>query len=133
MTHSAARNSGKGGIVMCLAPDVCLTPVGSVMVPIPYMIVSKLSDAVMTVPSVQLTGLEAFTMASRTDKVSGNEAGTGGGVNSGVNLGWCRPRSNKSTVFVEGRELVQDSNIYEMNCAGPDGPYNTIGKLVYFD
>ncbi|MEC7761491.1 MAG: PAAR-like domain-containing protein [Pseudomonadota bacterium] len=133
MEHSAARDNGTGATIMCLAPDVCLTPVGNAMVPIPYMIFSQLSWAVMTAPTVKLTNKQAFTMASRTNKVVGDEPGTGGGVTSGVNRGWCRPRSNHSSVFVEGRELIHHDNIYDMNCSGPNGPGNTIGKLMYFD
>lgn len=133
MTQSAARHSGKGAQIVCLAPDVCLTPVGAAIVPIPYMIVSQLSWAQKTVASTQLTGMEAFTMASRTDKVTGDEPGVKGGVVSGVNRGWCRPRSNKTSVFVDGRELIQNDNLYDMNCAGPDGTGNTVGRLVYME
>ncbi|MEM1162964.1 MAG: PAAR-like domain-containing protein [Pseudomonadota bacterium] len=135
LTQTAARHSGKGAIISCLAPDVCLTPMGSSMVPVPYMIISKLEWAQRTAPSITFTELEAFTMNSRTNKVTGNEAGTGGGVVSGVNAGsgWCRPRSKKSNVFVEGHELIQNDNLYDMNCAGPDGAANTVGKLIYAD
>lgn len=133
MEKSAARHSGKAATIVCLAPDVCKTPVGSSVVPIPYMIVSQMSWSQKTIASTQLTGLDAFTMASRTDKVTGDEPGTIGGVKSGVNRGWCRPKSNKTSVFVEGRELLQNDNLYEMNCAGPDGASNTMGRLVYFE
>lgn len=131
--HSAARKSGKAATIVCLAPDVCLTPMGSSMVPVPYMIISQLDWSQRTEPSVTFTSLEAFTMNARTDKVTGNEAGTGGGVKSGVNKGWCRPISNKTSVFVKGHELIQNDNLYDMNCAGPNGPGNTVGRLVYYD
>lgn len=101
MERSAARHSGKSATIVCLAPDVCLTPVGSAIVPIPHMIISKLDWAVTTTKSTILTDQEAFTMASRTDKVTGDEPGTKGGVNSGVNKGFCRPISKKTNVFVE--------------------------------
>lgn len=133
MEKSAARHSGRAATIVCLAPDVCKTQVGSAVVPIPYMIVSQLSWSQKTVGSTQMTGLDAFTMASRTDKVTGDEPGTLGGVKSGVNRGWCRPKSNKSSVFVEGRELIQNDNLYEMNCAGPDGASNTMGRLTYYE
>jgi hypothetical protein len=133
MDKSAARHSGRQATIVCLAPDVCKTPVGSSVVPIPYMIVSKLAWAQRTARSAQVTGQEAFTMASRTDKVVGDEPGTVGGVKSGVNRGWCRPKSNHSSVFVEGHELIHNDNLYEMNCAGPDGAGNTLGRLVYFE
>ncbi|MEL7092185.1 MAG: DUF4150 domain-containing protein [Pseudomonadota bacterium] len=133
MEHSGARHSGKQGKIICLAPDVCLTPVGNAIVPIPYMIISQLSWAETTAPSTILTGQEAFTMASRTNKVTGDEPGTKGGVKSGVNKGYCRPISKKTNVFVEGRELIQNDNLYDMNCNGPNGPGNTVGKLVFFE
>ncbi|WP_407673356.1 PAAR-like domain-containing protein [Paracoccus caeni] len=63
-------------MIVCLAPDVCLTPIGSAMVPVPYMIVSRLDWSQRTAPHTTFGGQEAFTMASRTDKVVGNEPGT---------------------------------------------------------
>ena len=111
MQQSAARHSGKSATIVCLAPDVCLTPVGSAIVPIPYMVISKLDWSETTVKSTILTGEEAFTMASRTNKVTGDEPGTKGGVKSGVNKGYCRPISKKTNVFVEGRELIQNVTV----------------------
>lgn len=131
--HSAARNAGVNGVITCLAPDVCNTQIGNAVVPVPYMIISKLDWSEMTVSRVQMTGQQAFNMNARTNKVTGNEPGKLGGVKSGVNLGWCRPQSNKSNVFVDGAELVQNDNLYEMNCAGPNGPGNTVGRLTYYE
>ncbi|TRW95369.1 DUF4150 domain-containing protein [Paracoccus sp. M683] len=131
--QSAARHSGKNATIVCLAPDVCKTQVGGSAVPIPYMIISRLDWSERTVSSIQLTGLKAFNMNARTNKVTGNEPGKMGGVKSGVNLGWCRPQSNKVDIFIDGAELIQNDNLYEMNCNGPDGPGNTIGRLVYYE
>ena len=131
--HSAARHSGKNAIITCMAPDVCKTQVGNAVVPIPYMIISKLDWSDKTSPDVELTGMKAFNMDARTNKVTGDEPGSLGGVKSGVNKGWCRPQSNKTNVFVNGAELLQNDNLYEMNCAGPNGASNTIGRLTYFE
>ncbi|MGV0911512.1 PAAR-like domain-containing protein [Martelella sp. FOR1707] len=133
MSRSAARNTGKANSIVCLSPCVCLTPRGPKMVPVPYMIVSKLEWSTKTISNTGFGGDQAFTMESRTEKVTGNEPGTGGGVSSGVNVGWCRPQSNKSSFLVEGHQVLQDNCVYEMNCAGPDGPSNTLGKLNYDD
>lgn len=133
MEHSAARHSGKNAKIVCLAPDVCLTPIGPYIVPIPYMIISQLDWSAKTIPNTLMTGQQAFTMDSRTNKVTGDEPGTKGGVKSGVDLGWCRPISKKTSVFVDGAELIQNGNMYDMNCNGPDGPGNTVGKLVYWE
>lgn len=103
------------------------------MVPIPYMILSKLDWSETTVENVELTGMKAFNMKSRTNKVTGDEPGTKGGVKSGVNRGYCRPISKKTNIFVDGAELIQNDNMYDMNCAGPNGPGNTVGKLVYWE
>lgn len=131
--QSAARHSGKGATIVCLAPDVCLTPIGGAVVPVPYMIISKLDWSARTIDNTSFTGLDAFTMRSRTNKVTGNEPGVKGGVKSGVNRGWCRPISKKATVFVKGAELLQNDNLYDMNCNGPEGPGNTVGRLVYYE
>ena len=133
MDHSGARANGRQGIIACLAPDVCLTPCGCGVAPIPYMIISRLDWSARTATSTEFTGQQAFTMDSRTNRVTGDEAGVKGGVKSGVNQGWCRPKSNKASVFVEGRELIQNDNLYEMNCNGPDGPSNTVGRLVFHE
>lgn len=133
MSRSAARHAKKANAIVCLSPDVCRTPRGGKMVPVPYMVVSKLEWSERTVPNVTFGDQPAFTMNSRTAKVTGNEAGTGGGVQSGVNVGWCRPQSNKSSFLVEGYQVIQDDCLYEMNCSGPDGSSNTLGRLGYDD
>ncbi|MGV1832678.1 DUF4150 domain-containing protein [Agrobacterium vitis] len=133
MSHSAARYTDKNNAIVCLSPDVCLTPRGSKDVAVPYMILSKLEASERTVKNVSFGGDEAFTMNSRTSTVTGNEAGTSGGVQSGVNTGWCRPQSNKTSFFVNGHQVIQDNCLYEMNCSGPDGSSNTLGKLMFVD
>jgi hypothetical protein len=133
MGHSAARHSKRSGKIVCLSPDVCLTPRGNKQVQVPYMIISKLEWSDLTVSNVAFGGEEAFTMVSRTKTVQGNEAGASGGVQSGVNTGWCRPQSNKTSFFVNGSQVIQDNCIYDMNCSGPNGPGNTIGRLIYDD
>jgi len=95
------------------------------------MIVSRLEWSERTVANVTFGAEQAFTMDSRTSKVTGNEPGTGGGVQSGVHIGWCRPQSNKSNFFVNGQQVIQDDCIFEMNCSGPEGSSNTSGKLVF--
>lgn len=134
MSRSAARISEDDhNVIVSLSPDVCLTPRGSDLVPVPYMIVSKLTWSERTVSNVKFGGQNAFTMQSRTNQVTGNEPGTGGGIRSSVNLGWCRPRSNKASFVVNGYPVIEDRCIFEMNCAGPEGPSNTLGRIVFDD
>jgi len=71
-------------------------------------------------------------MSSRITNVTGNEAGIGGGVVSGVNVGMCKPVENYApTVKAEGMCLLRHDTIMEMNTAGPDGVGNVRGKIVY--
>lgn len=133
MSKDAARLNGKEAQIVCLAPDVCKTPIGSSMVPVPYMILSKLDWSEKTISNTTFGGLEAFTMASRTNKVTGDEPGTGGGIKSGVNKGYCRPISNKNSFFVKGKEVLQHTCLYDMNCNGPEGSGNTVGRLRFVE
>lgn len=126
-----ATNKDGQAIVVNTAPDVCLTPMGGQMVPVPYNITSKFDIAIMVSTNVNYTGLPAFTMASRLPTVTGDEPGVGGGVKSGVNLGFCRPIQHAETYRVNGQWVVRNSDDMDMNCAGPTGPGNTVGKIIY--
>ena len=128
MEQTAARWHQSGGAIICLSPCVCMTPTGGHLVP--YMIVGALKDSARTSPNVLFGAEEAFTMHSRLTTVAGNEAGTGGGAVSGVHQGWCRPVTNKPNFFVNGHQVIQNDSVFEMNCAGPEGPSNTLGRLA---
>ncbi|MCA9051958.1 MAG: DUF4150 domain-containing protein, partial [Planctomycetaceae bacterium] len=121
-------------IVVCRTPDVCKSPVA----PTPHQIVGKLDQAILISPIPNGKGLvnfkskPVFTMASRVATVVGDDAGIGGGVISGVNKGMCRPIRNQATkVNCNGAQVVRHDTEFGMNSAGPDGPPNTFGKLVY--
>lgn len=116
--------------VISLYGDVCWTPLGSTMVPVMYNIHASLADAVGCAKNYRVNGEPAFTMASRIPFVRGNEAGTGGGIISGVNCGWCRPVEHSKTWKVEHHWIVREGDLVAMNCAGPDGPANCFGKIM---
>ena len=91
-----ARNTDEAHVAS-IFPDICLTPIAGIPVPVPYSITSKLSLSYATVGNVKMKGKETFTMQSRTSKVTGNERGTIGGIFSGVNLGHCRPATHETS------------------------------------
>ena len=126
-----AVNKSSEALVKCLAPDVCLTPMGSSVVPVPYTITSKFNVAEKTAPKVNYGGLPAFTMESRLPRVEGDEQGTGGGILSKVNRGYCRPVAHSGTVRAHGQYVIRHGDLMHMNCNGPDGPSNTVGRVVY--
>ncbi|MBK8253077.1 MAG: DUF4150 domain-containing protein [Polyangiaceae bacterium] len=112
-------------IVMSLIPDFCKTPPS--MFPVPYQIIGRFNDGVRFSDTVSMTGMKVMNTDGRLPTVYGDEAGTGGGIISGVNKGWCRPITYSSTVKSNGKPIVFHTSLYWMNCAGPDGPGNTIG------
>lgn len=118
------------GLFICisLTPDVCKSPV----VPVPYPIVGFFTASTMLSPNVRFRGWPVFTKASRLTTVVGDEAGTGGGVVSGVNKGWCRPTSFNPTVSVNGQKVAfHAESMMDMNCAGPGGVKNTVGFVKF--
>ena len=106
-----------GPIVISTSCDVCLTPKGSSTVPVPYVISSRFSEAVNTSPNVNFEKTPVFHFGSYLPKVVGNEAGSKGGVVSGVNKGICNPLSYASKVRVNGQHTISHDLMMEMNAA----------------
>jgi len=131
MTNPEATRLTVEAIVVCQTPDVCKTPMGSSLVPVAYQIMSQFDNALKTATTVNFTGQPAFHAESFLSTVTGNEAGVGGGIVSGVNLGICRPSRWSATVRTEGHWVVRHDELFMMNCSGPKGSSNTLGKVVY--
>jgi len=109
--------------VVCCAPDVCKTPMGSATPPIPYPITAMMCQAVSTCTTVNFTGMPAFTMASKIPAVVGDEAGSATGIKSGTVKGTAEPKQSSSTVWAEGNLVCRHLDTFGMNCD------NTTGKL----
>ena len=119
-------------IVVSQSPDVCKTPPYGT--PVPYQIVAFSTDTIKQSQNVNFKGNKAKTMASRITRVTGDEPGVMGGVMSGVNMGFCKPVPMKhSTSFrVNGEWVLFDKQtLWWMNCAGPEGTGNTIGRTIF--
>ncbi len=114
--------------VVSMTEDYCKSP-GA---PVGYMIWQTLDVSIRTAASVHGLGTPVLNMNSRIAAVNGNEAGVGGGTISGVNLGMCKPIKQYATkVRAEGQCVLTHTTVMEMNTAGPDGPGNTVGRIVY--
>ncbi len=113
------------GIIVSTTPDVCKTPVGNSMVPIPYSITAKQADDANTVTSVRMTGKRAHNMASIVTKCTGDAPGTGKGIKSGTTESVCHPKTHSGAVRIRGEWAIRHNDVWEMNNR------NTIGKLVY--
>ena len=109
-------------IVTSIAPNVCMTPVGNTMVPIPYNVMDFAGHDNSYTPTVKLQGFACMVLRSNTRHVHGDEAGTGGGVISGTHGGICEPIGHEPTVRSEGSPMIRHGDMCWMNNR------NTIGK-----
>jgi len=82
---------------------------------------AKQSDDANTAATVRMRGKRAHTSASLITTCYGDEAGTGGGVDSGTHNGVCRPKSWSNKVFIEGHHAVRDGDEWSMNNGNTTG------------
>jgi len=95
----------KGGV--CFAfPDVCKTPVGPSMVPIPYPNFGQVSGAKKTSKKVKFVKKEVVTIKSEIPNTNGDEPGVGGGVVSGVQMKKVEYVKCSSKVKAEGNKVA---------------------------
>ena len=128
MASQLGAHQTEEAYVVSLSEDFCKAP-GT---PVGYMISQKLSVSERECCSVRGHGTPMLNMSSRISSVLGNEAGTGGGVVSGANMGMCKPIENFAPkVRAEGNNVVRHDTLMQMNCSGPDSEGNVIGKIVY--
>jgi hypothetical protein len=107
---------------ICMAfPDVCNTPSGPSMVPVPYPNVAQLATATGTASTVTAGGKAVIVKSSEIPTSSGDEAGSGGGVTSGTTTGKCTFTSASGTVFAEGTEVVRQFDQTEQNDGNAQG------------
>jgi hypothetical protein len=111
---------------ICFAfPDVCLTPVGSSSVPLPYPNIGQLAEATGTAESVRVGDQPVVTSQSAIPTTSGNEAGSLGGVTSGTTKGAVAfDLGFSATVFAEGGNVVRLGDATRQN----DG--NALGTVL---
>ncbi len=131
--NEGVRKTGEA-IVVSESPDVCLTPMGPKMVPVPYDILGRFSDAQLTTSTVAFRGCQAFTTISYIQGVTGNEAGSGGGIKTGVFSGGgvCSPVQGTESQFVKAEKnlVLYHTSLMQMN--GPAwGAGNTVGRVMY--
>ena len=131
MPNKRATNKTGQAVVICLAPDVCKTPMGPSVVPVPYPIIAKFDTSQLTSVDVCFEGNPAFHMGSFIPQVVGDEAGVAGGVKSNVFKGACKPIEHSTTLRTNGQWVIRHGDMMEMNCAGPRGPGNTQGKVLF--
>ncbi|WP_164879728.1 DUF4150 domain-containing protein [Afifella aestuarii] len=111
--------------IVCLAPDVCLTPIGSSVVPVLYQIVDYCGHDEAYTPSVRFTGQKAMVLRSNTTHVHGDKPGTAKGIKSGTVEDICEPIGHAPEVRAEGSPVIRHLDRCWMNCR------NTVGEAIF--
>jgi hypothetical protein len=108
---------------MCLGfPDVCLTPSAPSPIPIPYPNIVQVNGCDGAIDKVLMENKETVVEDSKVSSSSGDEAGTAGGVMSGVNRGECHFSLYSSKVYAGGKKIVFHTAITTHNGSSPNMP-----------
>lgn len=106
-------------MVVFVTPDVCLTPMGSAQVPVPYPATAMLSTASSTSGNV-FANQDAVVIYDQTKVPTtiGDVAGVGKGVCSGTVGAKCWPKSHSKQVWVNKKQVVRHDDEFWMNGNG---------------
>ncbi len=88
-------------------PDVCLTPVGNAIVPIPYPNIGKSSDTVKGPKSVKTDGQMPMVKGSKYSKSTGDQPGSKKGVVSGTIEAECEFMMYSFDIKFEGKNACR--------------------------
>ena len=108
-------------------PDVCLTPAPPAPpVPIPYPNTAMLNQAKKTSKKVKFVGKEVVTQKSEIPKSMGDEAGSNGGIMSGMNMGPASFKNGSSKVKVEGQPCIHLTSMTGHNGVNANCPAGAV-------
>jgi len=124
MAHETVTKSQRFYCVS-LTPDICKTPVGNSVVPIPYNIKGEFKTAQAVSKDVKTHSEPVFLHnKSFIPSVTGDERGTLGGIKSGTFLKRVESKDFSPTKGSNGTQTVQESRLVWMN------DRNTIGRVM---
>ncbi len=123
-----ALTNQKGNLMSTGPTDVCKTPspTGTIPVPYPNMAMMTAADSGTLSKKVSIAGSKAATVKTVVKQSNGDEAGTGGGVISGKNMGECGFLKGSFKVKIEGNPGVRLGDMTKHNGKPP----NTTGSAI---
>lgn len=112
------------GGILTTGPDVCLTPMGNSVVPIPYSNTATSADTSQGSASVAMDGNPIMLKGSVFSKSTGDEPGKNGGISSGVTKGKAKFVNFSNDVFVDGKPACRrlDPMVSNLSAAGNTPP-----------
>lgn len=99
-------HQGSGGKSIVF-PDICKTPIGPSIVPIPYPNLGQSSDTSKGPKSVQVDGQMPMVKGAQYSTSSGDEAGTAKGILSSTTQGICEFMLYSFDVTFEDRNVCR--------------------------
>jgi hypothetical protein len=109
-------------VITSLAPDVCLTPIGPNIVPVPYPITHTMDLSKQCSKNVYINDKPAFLHnESFVDNVMGDEPGVKGGVVTQVHKKVSHSILKSPSVYVNGKQMVRTGDQVWMNQRPPAG------------
>lgn len=102
-------NTHMGGIDLGF-PDVCLTPVGPLMLPIPYPNFALGVTGILQVPNVLIAGAPANNFGTIVPQTMGDSLGVGGGIESGTFMGPSIHLTCAESVLIGGQPATRLSS-----------------------
>jgi hypothetical protein len=99
-------HKGSGGM-STVFPDVCITPAAPSPIPLPYPNIGQSSDTSQGPTTVTTDGQMPMVKGAQYARSSGDEAGTNGGVLSGVNMNVCEYLLYSFDVKFEGNNVCR--------------------------
>ncbi len=102
-------------------PDVCLTPAGPAVVPIPYPNIAMGPTAIPSQFQVMIMAMPAHNMATTTPLTNGDNAGVAMGVASGTVMGPSRHLTAAFTVLFDGMPATRLTSMSLQNSTNAPG------------
>lgn len=102
MSNNVSARKDGSNYIASTGPDVCKTPVGSSIVPVPYSSIAFLGSAARVNKTVRWNGKPDFMLNSRTPNSMGTEPGVKKGVVQSGHLGPAAVKVTTGSVFSSG-------------------------------
>jgi hypothetical protein len=102
-------------------PDVCLTPVGPVVVPIPYPNIAMGPTAIPNQFTVFIMAMPVHNLGTETPLTNGDNAGLATGVASGTVMGPSRHLTGAFSILIGGMPATRLTSMSLQNSTNAPG------------
>lgn len=119
MNNKVATRQSSKHVICSKGPDVCLTPMGSSKVPVPYTSTAFLGGTKRHKNTVRYNNVPAVDVSVRASSSTGTEPGTGKGIVKKGHLGPAATVAASKTVASNGHATGGQSDKATINMPNP--------------